>query len=103
MIYFIVADHPTDPERITRVAVEAESEDHATALAFDMLATAMVLGCYMPSPGLHSKRGRYLYTFKDNGVSRLGTIEASSADEACKCIDACLETGNLVVPQEPIA
>jgi hypothetical protein len=103
MIFYIVADHPTDPDRITRVAVEADSEENATALGFDMLATAVVLGCYVPRLTATSRLGRYLFTFNDGRRLRLGTVDASSADEACACIDACLDRGNLVVPQEPIA
>jgi hypothetical protein len=105
MKYFIVADHPLQSDRIVRVAVDADNEIHATELAFDMLATAKVLGCFVPDHGAlgRSTEGLYPYVFNDGTRYRLATIEASSAEEACMCIDACLETGNLVVPQEPIA
>lgn len=102
-VFYIVADHPTMPGKITRVAIHSSTEEDAMDDAFEMLTSAVVLGSYLPAAGPHSSNGRYLYTYKCRGIFCLGAIPASSAEDACRCIEACLESGNLVVPQEPIA
>lgn len=96
----IVGKHPITGEPFGVVMNDDSTFTEAEELALQLLATFRLLGIYMPTRDPSSTEGHHLFTYTagDKCRRRIGTIWASSGDEACLLLNTLAAEGVLFMP-----